>query len=107
MEATPGERVRVHFLNAGPNEFASFHPIAGIWDKVYPSGNPNNAMDGMQSFVVGPGDAASFDIISPKEGANAFVNHSLRQALTGAIAVMIYSDDVSDEAGRGDNLVVR
>jgi len=107
LEAKPGERVRVHFLNAGPNEFASFHPIAGIWDKVYPGGNPNNAMDGMQSFVVGPGDAASFDIISPKEGANAFVNHSLKQALTGAIAVMLYSEDVSDEVGRGDNLVVR
>ena len=50
-------------MNAGVNEFASFHPIAGIWDRVYPSGNPKNVLVGMQSYVVGPGDAAAFDII--------------------------------------------
>ena len=41
-KAKPGERVRVYFVNAGPNEFSSFHPIAGIWDRVYASGNPKN-----------------------------------------------------------------
>lgn len=53
LQAKPGERVRVYFVNAGPNEFSSFHPIAGIWDKVWPSGNPSNEMTGMQSFTVG------------------------------------------------------
>jgi nitrite reductase (NO-forming) len=80
LQAKPGERVRVYFVNAGPNEFSSFHPIAGIWDKVWPSGNPRNEMTGMQSFTVGPGDAAVFDLISPKAGANAIVSHSLKQA---------------------------
>jgi len=107
LEARPGERVRIYFVNAGPNEFSSFHPIGGIWDKVFPSGNPDNAMVGLQSYTVGPGDAAIFDLISPREGSNAVVTHSIRAALSGAIAVIDFDDDADDEAGRGDNLIIR
>ncbi len=107
LQAKPGERVRVYFVNAGPNEFSSFHPIAGIWDRVYPSGNPKNVMVGLQSFVVGPGDAATFDLISPVEGANAIVTHSLKGALTGAIAVLMYSKDADPKMGRGEQILVR
>lgn len=107
LQAKPGERVRVYFVNAGPNEFSSFHPIAGIWDRVYPSGNPNNMMVGLQSFVVGPGDAATFDLISPVEGANAIVTHSLKAALTGAIAVIMFSKDADPKMGRGEQILVR
>ncbi|WP_229258409.1 multicopper oxidase domain-containing protein [Duganella rivi] len=107
LQAKPGERVRIYFVNAGVNEFSSFHAIAGIWDKVYPSGNPKNALTGLQSYVVGPGDAASFDIISPVEGANALVTHSLRQALTGAIAILQYTKDADPKMGRGENILVR
>ncbi|HWL46847.1 MAG TPA: multicopper oxidase domain-containing protein [Sphingomonadaceae bacterium] len=106
LVAKPGERVRIYFVNAGPNEFASFHPIAGIWDAVYPSGNPHNKMSGMQSFTVGPGDAATFDIISPVEGANAIVNHSMRQAHSGAIAVLMFSKDADPKMGHGDLILV-
>ncbi|WP_353155034.1 multicopper oxidase domain-containing protein [Herminiimonas fonticola] len=107
LQAKPGERVRIYFINAGPNETSSFHPIAGIWDKVYPSGNPKNAMTGMQTYVVGPGDAASFDIISPIEGANALVTHSMRQALTGGIAILQFTKDADPKMGRGENILVR
>ncbi|HKK05058.1 MAG TPA: multicopper oxidase domain-containing protein [Gammaproteobacteria bacterium] len=107
LQAKPGERVRIYFVNAGPNEFSSFHPIAGIWDRVYPSGNPHNVFRGMQSYVVGPGDAAIFDLISPKEGANAIVSHSLKQALTGAIAVIMFSKDADPKMGHGDQILVR
>lgn len=106
LVAKPGERVRIYFVNAGPNEFASFHPIAGIWDAVYPSGNPHNKMVGLQSFTVGPGDAATFDIISPKEGAVAIVNHSMRIAHSGAIAVLMFSKDADPKMGKGDLILV-
>ncbi|ODU21683.1 MAG: nitrite reductase [Sphingomonas sp. SCN 67-18] len=106
LVAKPGERVRIYFVNAGPNEFSSFHPIAGIWDKVYQSGNPKNVMQGLQSFVVGPGDASTFDLISPVEGANAIVNHSMRAAHSGAIAVLMFSNDADPEMGRGNNILV-
>jgi len=106
LVANPGERVRIYFVNAGPNEFSSFHPIAGIWDKVYPSGNPKNAMQGLQSFTVGPGDGATFDLISPVEGANAIVNHSMRAAHSGAIAVLMFQKDADPKMGRGDLILV-
>ncbi|HZW20745.1 multicopper oxidase domain-containing protein [Noviherbaspirillum sp.] len=107
LQAKPGERVRIHFVNAGVNEFSAFHPIAGIWDRVYPSGNPKNVLHGLQTYTVAPGDAASFDLISPVEGANALVSHSLRQALTGAIAILQFSKDADPKMGKGDNILVR
>lgn len=106
LVAKPGERVRVYFVNAGPNEFSSFHPIAGIWENVFQSGNPKNRLEGMQSFVVGPGDAATFDIVSPVEGANAIVNHSMRAAHSGAIAVLMYTNDADPKMGRGDLILI-
>ena len=107
LQAKPGERVRIYFVNAGPNEFSSFHPIAGIWDRVYASGNPKNVSEGMQSFVVGPGDDATFDIISPVEGANAIVSHSMRAAHAGAIAILMYTNDADPEMGHGEQILVR
>jgi nitrite reductase (NO-forming) len=106
LVAKPGERVRVYFVNAGPNEVATFHPIAGIWDAVYASGNPKNKFTGMQSFVVGPGDAATFDLISPVAGANAIVSHAMKSALSGAIAVIMFSDDADPKMGHGDLILV-
>lgn len=107
LQAKPGERVRIHFVNAGVNEFSAFHPIAGIWDRVYPSGNAKNVLFGLQTYVVGPGDAAAFDLISPVEGGNALVSHSMRQALSGAIAVVQFTKDADPTLGRGDKILVR
>jgi nitrite reductase (NO-forming) len=107
LQAKPGERVRIHFVNAGVNEFSSFHPIGGIWDRVYASGNPKNQSVGLQTFVVGPGDAADFDLISPVEGSNALVSHSMRQALSGAIAILQFSNDADPKMGHGDQILVR
>jgi len=111
LVAKPGELVRVFFVNAGPSEFSSFHPIAGIWERAYPSGNPANVLYGMQSMTVGPGDAATFDLISPVEGANAIVTHSLKAALTGAIAVIVFTNDADPDMGvwkgNPDDILVR
>jgi nitrite reductase (NO-forming) len=107
LEAKPGERVRIYLINAGPNEFSGFHPIGGIWDKVYPSGNPKNALSAMQNYTVAPGDAATFDIISPVEGANALVNHSMRAALSGAIAILMFSNKADPSMGHDDKILPR
>jgi nitrite reductase (NO-forming) len=107
LEAKPGERVRIYLVNAGPNDFSGFHPIAGIWDKVYPSGNLKNVLSDVQNYTVAPGDAATFDIISPVEGANALVNHSMRSALSGAIAILMFSAQADPSMGHGDKILVR
>lgn len=106
LVAKPGERVRVYFVNAGPNEYSTLHPIAGIWESVYRSGNPKNKLVGMQSFIVGPGDAATFDIVSPVAGANVIVDHHMAHAHSGAMAVLMYSDDADPKMGRGDLILV-
>lgn len=93
LEAKPGERVRIYFVNAGPNEFSSFHAIGEIWDNVYESGNPNNRLTGVQTYVVGPGSAATFDVVVESAGAYPIVTHSLTGALRGAIAVLVASPD--------------
>ena len=96
MEVKVGERVRIYFVNAGPNEFSSLHPIAEIWDNVYESGNPANKFTGVQTYVVGPGSAATFDLIVDEPGAYPVVTHSLTGALRGAIAVVIANQNPKD-----------
>lgn len=93
LDARPGERVRIFFVNAGPNEFSAFHPIGEIWDNVYESGNPANKLTGVQTYVVGPGSAAVFDVVVESAGAYPLVTHSLTGALRGAIAVLVASPD--------------
>lgn len=93
LEAKPGERVRIYFVNAGPSEFSSFHPIGEIWDHVYESGNPANKFTGVQTYVVGPGSASTFDVVVESAGAYPLVTHSLTGALRGAIAVLVASPD--------------
>jgi nitrite reductase (NO-forming) len=106
LVAKPNERVRIYFVNAGPNEYSTLHPIGDIWDAVYLSGNPANKKVGMQSLVVGPGDGATFDLISPVEGANVIVDHTMSHAHTGAMAVIMFSKDADPKMGRGDLILV-
>ena len=87
-------------MNAGPNEFSALHPIAEIWDNVYESGNPANNFKGLQTYVVGPGSAATFDMIVDNAGAYPVVTHSLTGALRGAIAVVIANQNPKDYKGQ-------
>ena len=97
LEAKPGERVRIYFVNAGPNEFSAFHAIGEMWDDVYESGNPANHLQGAQSYVVGSGSAATFDVVVDAPGAYPLVTHSLTGALRGAIAVLVASPDAKPQ----------
>ena len=96
LEAKPNERVRFYFVNAGPNEFSSLHPIGEIWDTVYESGNPANKWVGVQTYVVGPGSAATFDLVSESTGVYPIVTHSLTAALRGAIAALTITPVAKD-----------
>jgi len=109
LQAKPGERVRIYFVNAMVNSPVAFHPIAGIWDRVYPSGNPKNVMYGVQTYNVAVAEAVTFDIVSPKDRAtnNAIVDHTMRAALHGAITVLMNKPDADPKLGKGDNIIVR
>lgn len=82
-----GERIRLYFLNVGPNNISSFHIIGTILDKVWFDGNPANQFTGMQAVLVGPAQGAIMEFILPEKGKYTFVDHSFANAEMGAAGV--------------------
>lgn len=109
LESEPGERVRIHFVNAMINEAAAFHPIAGIWEQVWDNGNPKNVAWGLQTVEVPPAHGLSLDIISPegRDTNNALVDHRMKHALNGAISVLMNYEGADPDKGRGDQILPR
>jgi len=109
LQSKPGERVRIHFVNANINDPVAFHPIAGIWDRVYLNGSPKNVLYDMATYGVAVSEALSADIVSPADKAtnNAIVDHRMGAALSGAITVLMNKPDADPNIGRDGNLVVR
>ncbi|MCB1740962.1 MAG: multicopper oxidase domain-containing protein [Gammaproteobacteria bacterium] len=107
--ASPGERVRIFYVNASINDPVALHPIAGIWDRVYDHGNPRNITYGVQTFTIPPASAAAFDLIPPAGRAsnNAIVDHAMKRALNGAITVLSTYEGADETLGRGENLILR
>ncbi len=109
LEAKPGERVRIFYVNANVNRPAAIHPIAGIWDRVYLNGNPKNTIYGMATLQLGVSEAATLDIVSPKDRPTnqAIVDHTMGAAMRGAITVLMNKPDADPAAGKGDNILIR
>jgi nitrite reductase (NO-forming) len=82
-----GELVRIFFVNIGPNLFSSFHVVGAIFSTVYRSGNPADALHDIQSFEVGPGDAAVFEFRADHPGTYMFMDHSMAHAYKGAMGI--------------------
>ena len=109
LESKPGELVRIYFVNANVNEPVAFQAIAGIWERVYPNGNPKNVLYGLATYNVGVSEATVFDLVSPKDKPtnNALVDHTMKAAMRGAITVLINSPEADPKAGKGDNILPR
>lgn len=109
LEAKPGERVRFFYVNAMINESSAVHPIAGIWDTVWDNGNPKNVTYGMQTVEIGPAHGMILDMVPPADRPtnNAIVDHRMKNAMSGAITVLMTSDDADETKGRGDQLILR
>ena len=109
LEAEPGERVRLFFVNAMINEAAAMHPIAGIWDRVWDNGNPQNIRHGLQTVEVAPAHGMVMDIVPPAGRAsnNAIVDHRMKHALNGAITVLMAYEGADPQRGRSNQLILR
>lgn len=109
LEAEPGERVRIFFVNAMINEAAALHPIAGIWERVWENGNPKNVLYGMQTVDVAPAHGVTVDIVPPADRPtnSAIVDHRMKHALTGGITVLMTFKGADPKKGRDGNLVLR
>jgi nitrite reductase (NO-forming) len=109
LESAPGERVRIFFVNALINESAAFHPIAGIWDRVWNNGNPKNVAWGLQTIEVPPAHGVVLDIVSPADRPtnNALVDHRMKHAHKGGITVLMNHKDADPKKGRAGQLILR
>jgi nitrite reductase (NO-forming) len=109
LQAKPGERVRIFFVNANINNPVAFHPIAGIWDRVYIGGNPKNTLYGIQTYNVAVAEGDTFDIVSPADHPTnvAIVDHAMGAALRGAITVLMSKPDADPKAGKGEMILIK
>jgi nitrite reductase (NO-forming) len=82
-----GGLVRIFFVNIGPNLFSDFHVVGAIFSTVYRSGNPADALHDLQSFEVGPGDAAVFEFRVYHPGTYMFMDHAMGHAYKGAMGI--------------------
>lgn len=87
--AKVGERVRLYFHNAGPNDQASTHVIGAIFDRVWFEGNPKNEMHGMRTVLIGSSSGAVLEFIVPEEGRYVLVDHEFADASRGAIGQIV------------------
>jgi len=89
IKVKAGERIRLYFLNVGPNNISSFHIIGTILDKVWLDGNPANEFHGMQAVLVGPAQGAIIEFVLPEKGNYTFVDHSFANAEMGAAGIFV------------------
>ena len=83
-----GEPIRIFLVNAGPNAYSTFHVVGAIFDRVCVGANPRNELFGLQSWTVGPGDGACFELTLDEPGVYPAVNHAFGHAAHGAVALL-------------------
>ena len=87
-----GDRVRFFVVNAGPTFRSDFHVVGAVFDRVYPDGNPRNALERVQTQTIPAGGGAVFETVF-EEGASSaglypFVTHSFADAEKGAVGII-------------------
>lgn len=94
IKAKPGDYVRIYFLNAGPNRFATFHIVGILWDYVYWQGNPDLPTPGGQTVTAGPSDSWVIEFrMPPDEGSYTMLDHAVGDADRGAMGILLCTKD--------------
>ena len=87
-----GDRVRIFVVNAGPNFDSDFHIVGAVFDRVYPAGNPDHVLEGVQTYGIPAGGGAVFEAEftadASGEGLYPFVTHSFADAERGAVGII-------------------
>lgn len=86
----PGDYVRIHFLNVGPNLLSTFHIVGILWDYVYWQGLPHAATAGGQTVTAGPSDSWVIEFrVPPDEGTYLMLTHAVGSTSRGAIGALV------------------
>ncbi|TAN05881.1 MAG: c-type cytochrome [Rhodanobacteraceae bacterium] len=100
LPVASGKRVRIYFVNAGPDLWSSFHVIGAIFDKVYPDGDMSHALSDVSAYTVGPGAGAIFDLVLQQPGKYSFVDHDMAHEGIGAQGIFeVYAAGTALPAG--------
>jgi nitrite reductase (NO-forming) len=97
FKVKPGELTRWYIVNAGPNDFLSWHFIGGILsvrDGTSADGNDFGTIDkNDETWTVPPGSASVFESVFPSPGLYVGVTHSLVGALKGGAIAILAADN--------------
>jgi nitrite reductase (NO-forming) len=88
LTAKAGQRVRLYVVDAGPTLYSAFHVIGGMFQAVYPDGDPAHALNGVSTYPIAPGQGVVFDLTFGQPGKYPFVDHSMRSMEMGAVGVL-------------------
>jgi nitrite reductase (NO-forming) len=92
LQVDEGDVVRLFVMNAGPNIRSDFHVVGNIFDRVYPGGNVDQVIEGVQTYMVPTGGGAVFEMEFAQgysgTGNYAFVTHAFADANKGAVGVI-------------------
>ena len=92
LEVDEGDRVRFFVVNAGPSLRSDFHIVGAVFDRVYPDGNPDNALKSVQTYTIPAGGGVVFESEFNRgesgEGVYAFVTHAFADASKGAVGMI-------------------
>lgn len=92
LEVEEGDRVRLFVVNAGPSLRSDFHVVGAVFDRVLPSGNPDESLQSVQTWTVPAGGGAVFETVFERgasgEGVYAFVTHAFADAEKGAVGLI-------------------
>lgn len=92
LQVDEGDRVRFFVVNAGPSFRSDFHIVGAIFDRVYPDGNPDHALEKVQTYTIPAGGGAVFEAKFEKgaseTGLYPFVTHSFADAEKGAVGMI-------------------
>lgn len=83
LRATQNDRVRIFFVNGGPNKISNFHIIGQIFDKVAVGALRTGVMN-EETMAVTPGSAAMFELDAFVPGRYLLVDHALFRVPKGA-----------------------
>ena len=92
LQVDEGDVVRLFVMNAGPNLRSDFHVVGNIFDRVYPGGDAEQVIRGVQTYTVPSGGGAVFELEFADglagKGNYAFVTHAFADASKGAVGVI-------------------
>jgi nitrite reductase (NO-forming) len=87
LTVNQGDKVRIFFVNGGPNKSSSFHVIGQIFDKVA-TGDPRKPLVNEETVLTPPGSAAIFEMQTLVPGTFVLVDHALWRVTKGAVGFL-------------------